>query len=613
MLSRRARRSIWVLAVLGLAVLGFVMVLPYFASTQIVRNRIAQEVSAWSGYRVAVRGAPSIEIWPTFGAVLPDVSFYEWGKPDAPPVLQTNRIHLDLSAITAMRGEISITRGVLFAPVLRVAQGEGFVPLPPAPGGGRMMHAVASARSVVDANPGAPDVSALPSDPLGAIEFIDGRVLLVGEEGESEIVTGLTGRANWPTLNRNGSLTARGNWRGETVSVEMAASHPLALFGGGSSRVTFSLNAAPLSAAFEGQASLTNRGFVDGVAKMSSPALARALEWAGSDITAGATIGPASISGRVSGDMQRFKIDNAEVVLGNSPGAGVIELALTGRVPAVSGTLAFNALDLRSFLFAFTRMPDDSSEALALDASFANELNLDLRLSAARATAGDITLTDVAATAQIRDGFAAFDISDATAFGGELQAGLRMDRGEQGDEGQIRVLAENVDIHPFATAMGLSGPIPRSRGTVSLMLKAPANSWQALYARASGPISIRAGSGYIAGLDMNAFLKRAREGDFFPLSDVAGADLPIEAAELKANLSNGVARLDIARVISGENAISFTGIIPYVGRGLALSGTIMPKKQAQEAPFSEPISTFFVGGSWTTPFISPVLRGTPYE
>ena len=71
MLSRRARRSIWVLAVLAL-----VMVLPYFASTQIVRNRIAQEVSAWSGYRVAVRGAPSIEIWPTVGAVLPDVAFY---------------------------------------------------------------------------------------------------------------------------------------------------------------------------------------------------------------------------------------------------------------------------------------------------------------------------------------------------------------------------------------------------------------------------------------------------------------------------------------------------------------------------------------------------------
>lgn len=611
--SARARRSIWLLAALAAIVLAFVVLLPYAASTQIVRNRIAQEVSAWSGYRVALRGAPQIEIWPTFRAVLNDVAFYEWGKSDAPPVLLANRIQIDLSAIAAMRGEVAFTRGVLFAPVLRVGRTDGTLPLPAAPGGGRMMQAVASARALIDANPGAPDMGALPSDPLGAIEFIDGRVIHVGEEGEAEIVTGLTGRVNWPSLNRSGSLTARGNWRGENVVVEVTANQPLALFGGGNSRVSFAFSAAPLTASYDGRASLTKRGYVDGVAKVSSPSLARALEWSGANISAGAAIGPAALSGRVSGDPQRLKIEQAEILLGASPGVGVLELALTGAVPAVTGTLAFNALDLRSFLFAFTRIPDDATGREATEPSFATELNLDLRLSAAKATAGAVALTDIAATAQIRDGFAAFDISDATAFGGELQAGLRIDRGENGDVGQIRILAENVDILPFATTAGLGGPVPRARGTVSVMLKGPARSWHSLYARSSGTIAVRTGPGGIAGLNLNAFLKRAREGDFFPLGDVAGGDLPIEGAEIKLALHNGVARLETAKVLSGDKLLSFTGIVPYVGRGLALSGTIAPRKPPGSEPVAEPISMFFVGGSWATPFISPVVRGSPLE
>ena len=71
-----------------------------------------------------------------------------------------------------------------------------------------------------------------------------------------------------------------------------------------------------------------------------------------------------------------------------------------------------------------------------VDGDFASRLNLDLRLSSQQATAGSLTLGDVAATARVNDGFAAFDISDAKAFGGNVQTGLRFDRKPEGHAGR---------------------------------------------------------------------------------------------------------------------------------------------------------------------------------
>ena len=53
---------------------------------------------------------------------------------------------------------------------------------------------------------------------------------------------------------------------------------------------------------------------------------------------------------------------------------------------------------------------------------------MDLRVSARQASLGSIVLADVAATARIDETLAAFDISDASVFGGDIQAGLRLDR-----------------------------------------------------------------------------------------------------------------------------------------------------------------------------------------
>ena len=67
-------------AVAALVLLGLfaLAALPWIASTQIVRDRIAYELGLWSGYRVSLGAAPVLDVWPGFKATLENVAFHDW-------------------------------------------------------------------------------------------------------------------------------------------------------------------------------------------------------------------------------------------------------------------------------------------------------------------------------------------------------------------------------------------------------------------------------------------------------------------------------------------------------------------------------------------------------
>jgi len=599
----------WALGALVVFVTLVIVALPFFASTQIVRDRIAGELSIWSGYRVTLGGSPEIEVWPTFRAILSDVRFSDWADPGQKPVLSAERMQLDLAALAAVRGKIVFNNARLVRPTLRVSATGKPLPLPAAPDGGRMLRSVEIARAVVATNPTAPDSDALPDDALGRIEFNDGRILLAGSGEDVEIVTGLGGSMDWAAFNRPAAITASGIWHGESVKVEASAAKPLLLLGGGASPLTIRITSAPVSLSFDGQANAGGDAYFEGPFSVSSPSLRRTLEWSHRELMPDAAIGSISLTSHISGDMKRVKFDDAEIVLDGNPGMGVLEASLVNGVPGISGTLAFENLDLRSFLSAFT--PLQSSGAKEIDTAFTDQITLDLRLSAAQAKAGGATLANVAATAQVKSGLAAFDISDATAFGGTVQAAMRFDRKPDADNVEIRLLASDVEGMALGKAIGIAA-LPAARGTVSLMLKGPGKTWNGFLGSATGSFAANFSAGTLANVDLRAFLDRTKQGGFFPLTEVAGNSLAIDAIEVKANIAGGIAWIDKAEARTGDTVIRLKGIVPYVSGGLALSGSVLKQSQATD-PTAMPDSAFFVGGSWNAPFVSPVFRQLPSE
>lgn len=606
------RKGVWA-ALAALAVVALIIAaLPLIASTRIVRDRIAFEISAWSGFRVELGAAPRIEVWPSFRAILDDVTLYEWGNADEGPIIRSERIELDLSALDALRGEIGFSKVRLVSPVLSIApRSEDDVKTAAAAAGGRIAAAIASARQAVSANPNDPDTASLPSGTFGSVEFSDGRIEISYQDGGRESVDAVEGYLSWPEFDDAARLSATATWRGETVTIDASSDQPLILLAGGNAPLTFGLKAKPLNASFSGTANLSESHFVDGKIELASPSLRRTLEWLRTEIAPGSAIGAVSLAAQVNGSGDRFKFAEARLALDEEIGTGGLELSFADPVPSISGTLAFDSINLMSFLSAFAILPIGDDEApAAIDAALVDQVKLDLRLSAAKATAGAIELSQVAATAQVKDGLMALDISDAAAFSGTLQAGFRLDRQFPGTHGEFRLLASEIDSAALAASAGVKGFAPKGPATISVLLKGDAQDWTSMLDDAEGTISAKFGPGAIAGFDLPAFLKHSSEGGFFALNDVAKGSLTVESAELKASISNGTARIEKAEVKAGPRTIAISGIIPYVGRGLALSGTISP-----DASENEPNSgvAFFVGGPWSAPFVSPILRGSPVQ
>jgi AsmA protein len=602
------RRSLWALALAAGLIVLVVLALPYAASTRLVRDRIAHEMAEWSGLDVTIGAAPEISVWPDLQANLTDVTLSLPGS--AAPAITAERVEIELSALAALGGAADFTHARFIKPILRIESGTA---VPALPRGSKIAQAIETAREIVAEDRAAPDTGRLPADEFGVVEFSDGQIVSASGGAETEIVTGLSGKIGWEELNGRANATATGVWRGEQFTVDLGSASPLLFFGGAATPVTASVKSAPVNLSFDGTASLGENPYVDGRVSFSAPSAKKMLEWSQAGILHGSAIGAIAMESRVMGDAERMRFEEAEITLDGRPARGALDLLLTGKLPMVAGTLAFDTLDLRAFLSAFTPLdPSAGTGPGIIDDDFASRLNLDLRLSAGQATVGPIALADLAATARVDEGLAAFDISDASAFGGNIQAGLRFDRHAEGTQAgggtqvEMRLLASDVDGGAFGAVAGMTRLAPIGRGTVSVILKGDGSSWNSLLSNANGSFSASFGQGALSGVDIDGLLARSKGGVPFTLDEVTRDASPIDALELKANIADGVATIEKAEVRSPLHRIAITGAAPLGAGGLNLSGKAEPPQQAT-AGTADPtaLTTFLISGPWSAPVVTP--------
>jgi len=583
-----------------------VIAVPYLASTRIVRDGIAVEMSAWSGYRVEIAEPPVIEFWPSLRANLSGVTFSQWGTPGGEQVARVERIEVDLSPLAALRGRAEISAALLVRPRLDLSKRADGSYAPQLPRGGRIAESIRAARAALRADGRLFDGRSLPDDTFGRIEIQNGTIDAVTSTEREVVATDVSGSISWPALNQGGKLSMRGRWRDEATSIDFEAESPLILFAGGQTSVNTVLKAVSATGSFAGTVKLSEPYF-DGRVSLSAPSYENLAAWTRSKLAADGAIRSATLSSSISGDLRRLKFEGLDIEIDGHHGSGAIDVSFAKGHPAISGSLAFETFDMAAMLAAVSPLAASEETPDGEAPPKPDPLDFDLRLSALRASAGTVQMSDVAATAQVRDGFAAFDISDAESFGGNLQASIRFDRKAHGPMFELRLLASDVDGGAFGSAAGMTRLVPIGRGTVSVILKGPGSGLEQMLVHASGSVSATFGQGALSQFDLNEFLRRMREGGFFSLAEVSGGSLPIQSAVFKARIADGVAYIETAEAVSGSRTLRLSGVVPYIGGALALTGTVdqtgTPPEQVD----------FFVGGSWSAPFVSPVLPKSSSE
>lgn len=585
---------------LGLLAVAIFLSLPFLASTSIIRGRITAELSNWTGYRVELTAAPEISLFPSIEVKLSGVQLSPWSDPGS-TVVRAEEVRVALSAFDAASGRIRFTRIDIVRPVLNLPDATS---LPAMPTSGRFVTAVRVATSALSANGEQPDLSSVPDEPLGTVSLIDGRAVHARDGQELPVISSINATITWPRLAAGLSAMGSAIWNGEQADVRLSASQPLLLMAGGQSKLTVELSSRPLTLSYDGIVTRRPALFVDGVASLSTPSLSRAMEWSRMTASQGLLPGKIAVSGRLSGGPERVKLEKAELTFGDSTGSGVLEFGLPKPVPMVAGTLHFPAMNLTTILNAFPDVLPGSDQGSTLIEVPANRINLDLRLSADTASFGPLALSEVAATAQVKDDLSVFDISDARAFGGTVQAGLRINRSKEGRTSELRVLATEVDGRLIGETIPLASGVPDAITTLSLILKGPGATWTDLIENSTGSLSAQMAAGTIPEVDLDRFVDRLRTSGFFRLSEARGRPLEFQTAEVELAIETGVARIQKATLTTPVRQVKLVGLIPLAGRSLAIAGTVTPlgENRAGATPLS-----FFAGGSWNAPLISPVL------
>ena len=610
--SRRrqpAARRILHVALVALAFFSALFVIsrsaaPYLVSSALVRSAMERAVAEWTGHDVTMSGAPEIAFWPKPRVTLNGVTITKPGL-DAPKVLgRIEKLSATFGLYSAMRGRPQFRTFHLLRPRFQVDRDRN----------GRLDWASegllsAAVRKVEPRDDGSQSLEAEFDAAVGTITIEDGTVELADQaSGRMLVASGISAEIGWPKLSEALKATALLDAGGLAVKLDFSLPQPLLLFGGRDATVSATLDAAAFAARFDGVANLTDGIFRSGALALAAKDIAALKAWSGIRLAGLDNLRQAQLTAELERVGEELRLDDLQFDVNDTHGTGILSLSRPADAkPRVSGTLAFDRLNITRLLSAFSLDLPSADEASAEGERPPRLLqwpDFDLTLSATRADLPPFELGDVAASIMATSKTAQFDIADAAFEGGDLTASFIGAGSGFARGGDLTLSIRNADFAAVADHLQVTGPVARGKGSIDLVLKTGQPAWETGLSDMSGTFKFSSPGGVATGINAPAIRKLAATSAYFQLSAGGEGSLPYDRLDYSARFANGSAEVIEARLAGPEETLTVTGIVPYADNALALSGELTATDPTNEAAF--PPLRFFIGGAWPDPVISPI-------
>jgi AsmA protein len=417
---------------------------------------------------------------------------------------------------------------------------------------------------------------------------------------------GLNAMIRW--VDPSEPLTASGSarWRDELVSLEQASIFPDLLASSKISPFSLSLSAPGASLTAEGEAQVGDGPRVTGESTIKTASVRDFTRWSGVDLPFGSLLQALSISGDFSMDRRRLSWPAVSITLGRDKLEGTLGVRFDAERPVIAGTLAADTLNLSDLFAPFnqTRTSSGSWSEEAIDLAGATGTDLDLRLSAATASLGRLSLDDMAASVLIQPGRIEASIGRADFYDGTLK-------------GRLSLLAQNglvdfksqgtfsgVKIAPFLAAVGEPRWITgRAQGQFSFdgHGRNPAD----VIRQAEGRSSIELTEGELVGINLQDTLVRVEKRPLLASLNWKGGRTPFTKAEAQVVMQDGVGQIVEGRLKGSAVQAHLRGQVLLVDRTLQVTAGITPV----DTPAGQsPALTFDVTGDWDNVAVTPHVR-----
>ncbi|SSC65308.1 unnamed protein product [Ciceribacter selenitireducens ATCC BAA-1503] len=577
---------------------------PYLVSSGLVRSAMEGAVSRWTGHRVSMSGTPEIEFWPKPRVSLNGVTISKPGADGMKVLGRIEKLSATFGLYSAMRGRPQFDAFHLLRPRFHVDRDNN----------GRLDWASEGLLSaaVREVEPRDGDAQMLGPEfdaSVGAVTIEDGSIELTDEaSGHLLVANGISADIAWPRLSQALKATALLDAGGLAIKLDFSSPQPLLLFSGRDARLNATLDAAAFAARFDGVVNLTDGLFRSGGLALSAKDIAALKAWSGIRLAGLDNVKQAQLTAELARVGEELRLDGLEFDVNDIHGTGILSLSRpAGAKPRVSGTLAFDRLNITRLLSAFSLdLPsaDEESQATERPPRLLQWLDFDLTLSATRADLPPFELGDVAASILATGKAAQFDIADAAFEGGDLTASFIGAGSGFARGGDLTLSIRNADFAAVADHLKVAGPVARGRGSVDLTVNTRQPPWETGLSDMSGTFTFASQGGVLTGIDAPAIRRLASTSAYFQLSAGGDGSMPYDRLDYSARFASGRAEVLKARLVGPDETLTVSGIVPYADNALALLGELSATDPAGEAAF--PRLRFFIGGAWPDPVITPI-------
>ncbi len=598
-------------------VVAAIFLLPVFLSTDVVRDKVVEQLSEWTGKEITLTGPAELTVFPNLSIVLQGLSIANSKDPAEKPLVSMDGLTARVHLLPLLTGNIVVDQFVMIRPRMELtinADGKGNWEF-----GGEGKEASESASQ----SGGSELSSPAQSFQIGLIEIRDGRIkyqdLATGSTFEA---TAINTEINWP--NMSSPLVASGSlvWDGEVVTFDGEIADAFGFVSGNSSQTKLTLSASPIEITLSGLTSTAADFAMDGDLVLHAPSLRSLARWVGVDIPARPGLGTLSLNTHFTVGGNKISLSETKVSLDGNVAEGAVTFKMVEDRNYIQATLALATLDINPYLAQQTSSTGSSNGSSgensgnswsreSFDFSALNFIDADLRISAGRILAADLDLGSGAFTASLQRGRIATELVDIEAYDGQVNGTVVINARSQVPSMTAKI---NVSEANLSTLLADVAEINRLQGIGNLAIDVAAsgNSQLEIIRTLSGQVDTQVTNGKILGIDVAQLLQAYQQRKLEAVLLGVGGETPFDFLEATFAINQGVARNENLMIEAPNYRIAGAGTVDIVNQTLDYrmrAALIEPGSGNDAAPTQLFEIPLIVRGPWSGLRIVPDAAG----
>jgi AsmA protein len=582
-------------ATLVAAVFAALVVLSILIPADTVRDSVKAEIRAVTGLDPVLRGSTAVSLFPTGRVVFDEVVLGD--NRTGAPAMTVEQLMVRLRFFPLLIGRIEIADVSLVRPTIAIS-------FTPDGGSNWSSHVEMLARAL--------QPSPERTMSFSEIRISDGTVILRDEGRDlTETLSGVEFALAWPSISRTFAASGHFRWHDETIDANFSLSDFVAALVGDKSGLKIRLTGAPLTFNFDGTFSHRPTLRMEGALHADGPSLRDMLRWATYRMPPGGGFGPFALNAQTSVAGGNVALSGVNVELDGNVGEGALTFDTEGR-RALQGTLAADGLDLTPYVSAVRLLTsgDRNWERVPISLDGLSDVDVDLRLSAARVTIANAKLGRTAVAANVRGGRFTVTVGESEAFGGVVKGSFGLAQATGGVDLKAQLQFTDVDLDQ---CLGELFGVRRieGKGNLGFAVDSRGDSVYGLTKALNGTATLTSRKGAIAGINVEQLLKRLQKSPLSGGNELRTGKTPYSLLAVSLKIDEGTINVDDLRIEGPALRLGLAGSASIPARDLDLNGTaslIAASPGAGAAEAAPPPAfelPFVVRGPWDDPLLMP--------